>query len=31
VSHLGVENIDMPALPERVWAAIEEAKAGAPA
>jgi carbon-monoxide dehydrogenase large subunit len=31
VSHLGVENIDMPALPERVWAAIQEAKAGAPA
>ena len=31
VSHLGVENIDMPALPERVWAAIEDAKAGAPA
>ena len=31
VSHLGVKNIDMPALPERVWQAIEEAKAGAPA
>jgi len=27
VSHLGVENIDMPALPERVWRAIQEAKA----
>jgi len=33
VSHLGVENIDMPALPERVWKAIADAKerAGAPA
>jgi aerobic carbon-monoxide dehydrogenase large subunit len=31
VSHLGVENIDMPALPERVWQAIQDAKAGAPA
>jgi aerobic carbon-monoxide dehydrogenase large subunit len=27
VSHLGVENIDMPALPERVWKAIQDAKA----
>jgi carbon-monoxide dehydrogenase large subunit len=31
VSHLGVENIDMPALPERVWQAIEDAKAAAAA
>jgi carbon-monoxide dehydrogenase large subunit len=31
VSYLGVENIDMPALPERVWKAIQDAKAGAPA
>ena len=31
VSYLGVENIDMPALPERVWQAIQDAKAGAPA
>ncbi len=26
VSYLGVENIDMPALPERVWQAIQDAK-----
>jgi carbon-monoxide dehydrogenase large subunit len=31
VSHLGVENIDMPALPERVGQAIEDAKAAAAA
>jgi len=28
VSHLGVRHIDMPATPERVWAAINEARAG---
>jgi carbon-monoxide dehydrogenase large subunit len=28
VSHLGVRHIDMPASPERVWAAISEARAG---
>jgi len=28
VSHLGVRHIDMPATPEKVWAAINEAKAG---
>jgi aerobic carbon-monoxide dehydrogenase large subunit len=28
VSHLGVRHIDMPATPERVWAAISEARAG---
>jgi carbon-monoxide dehydrogenase large subunit len=28
VSYLGVEHIDMPALPERVWQAIQDAKAG---
>lgn len=27
VAHLGVRNIDMPVLPDRVWAAIQEAKA----
>jgi aerobic carbon-monoxide dehydrogenase large subunit len=27
VSHLGVRHIDMPATPERVWAAISEARA----
>jgi carbon-monoxide dehydrogenase large subunit len=27
VSHLGVRHIDMPATPERVWAAINEARA----
>jgi aerobic carbon-monoxide dehydrogenase large subunit len=26
VSHLGVRHIDMPATPERVWAAINEAR-----
>ena len=26
VSHLGIRHIDMPATPERVWAAIQEAK-----
>jgi carbon-monoxide dehydrogenase large subunit len=31
VSHLGVENIDMPATPQRVWNAIQEAKEGAAA
>jgi carbon-monoxide dehydrogenase large subunit len=25
LSHLGVRHIDMPAIPERVWAAIQEA------
>jgi carbon-monoxide dehydrogenase large subunit len=28
VSHLGVRHIDMPATPEKVWAAINEARAG---
>jgi carbon-monoxide dehydrogenase large subunit len=28
VSYLGVRHIDMPATPERVWAAISEARAG---
>jgi aerobic carbon-monoxide dehydrogenase large subunit len=28
VSHLGVRHIDLPATPERVWAAINEARAG---
>jgi carbon-monoxide dehydrogenase large subunit len=28
VSHLGVRHIDMPATPQRVWAAISEARAG---
>jgi carbon-monoxide dehydrogenase large subunit len=28
VSHLGVRHIDMPATPERVWAAISEARSG---
>ena len=28
VSHLGVRHIDMPATPERVWAALNEARAG---
>ena len=28
VAHLGVRHIDMPATPERVWAAINEARAG---
>jgi aerobic carbon-monoxide dehydrogenase large subunit len=31
VSHLGVDNIDMPATPQRVWNAIQAAKEGAPA
>jgi carbon-monoxide dehydrogenase large subunit len=26
VSHLGVRHIDMPCTPERVWAAIQEAR-----
>ena len=29
LSHLGVENIDMPATPMRVWQAIEAARSGA--
>jgi carbon-monoxide dehydrogenase large subunit len=28
VSYLGVRHIDMPATPEKVWAAINEARAG---
>jgi carbon-monoxide dehydrogenase large subunit len=28
VSHLGVRHIDMPATPEKVWAAINEARSG---
>jgi carbon-monoxide dehydrogenase large subunit len=31
VSHLGVTNIDMPTTPQRVWEAINAAKAAAPA
>jgi carbon-monoxide dehydrogenase large subunit len=31
VSHFGVDNVDMPATPQRVWTAIQEAKEGAPA
>jgi carbon-monoxide dehydrogenase large subunit len=31
VSHLGVDNVDMPATPQRVWLAIQAAKEGAPA
>jgi carbon-monoxide dehydrogenase large subunit len=31
LSHLGVENIDMPATPMRVWQAIEAARSGAAA
>jgi carbon-monoxide dehydrogenase large subunit len=29
LSHLGVRHVDMPANGERVWRAIEEARAGA--
>jgi aerobic carbon-monoxide dehydrogenase large subunit len=28
VAHLGVRHIDMPASPQRVWRAIQEASAG---
>ena len=28
VAHLGVRHIDMPTTPERVWTAINEARAG---
>jgi aerobic carbon-monoxide dehydrogenase large subunit len=31
VSHLGVDNVDMPATPQRVWQAIQASKEGAPA
>ena len=31
ISHLGVDNVDMPATPQRVWLAIEAGKEGAPA
>ncbi|MEN3280367.1 MAG: aerobic carbon-monoxide dehydrogenase large subunit [Solirubrobacteraceae bacterium] len=31
LSHLGVDNIDMPATPQRVWLAIQAAKESAPA
>jgi aerobic carbon-monoxide dehydrogenase large subunit len=31
LSHLGVDNVDMPATPQRVWLAIQAAKEGAPA
>ncbi|GAY07740.1 xanthine dehydrogenase family protein molybdopterin-binding subunit [Pseudonocardia sp. N23] len=31
VSHLGVRHIDLPCTPERVWRAVQEAKAGSPA
>lgn len=30
VSHLGISHIDMPCTPERVWAAIQSARAGSP-
>jgi aerobic carbon-monoxide dehydrogenase large subunit len=30
ISHLGVDNVDMPATPQRVWLAIQAAKEGAP-
>jgi aerobic carbon-monoxide dehydrogenase large subunit len=30
VSHLGVQNIDMPATPQRVWEAIQAARQPAP-
>jgi aerobic carbon-monoxide dehydrogenase large subunit len=30
VSHLGVRHIDMPCTPERVWRAVEDARAGRP-
>ena len=30
VSHLGVRHIDMPCTPERVWRAVEDARAGHP-
>jgi carbon-monoxide dehydrogenase large subunit len=28
VAHLGVRHVDMPASPQRVWQAIQEASAG---
>ena len=28
VAHLGVRNIDMPLLPDRVWSAIQSAPSG---
>jgi carbon-monoxide dehydrogenase large subunit len=28
LSHLGIRHLDMPLGPERIWAAIEDAKAG---
>ena len=31
VAHLGVDNVDMPASPQRVWQAIQDARAAAPA
>jgi carbon-monoxide dehydrogenase large subunit len=31
LSHLGIRHLDMPISPERVWAAIQQATAGAPA
>ncbi len=31
LSHLGVRHIDMPCTPERVWRAIDDARAGTPA
>jgi aerobic carbon-monoxide dehydrogenase large subunit len=31
ISHLGVDHVDMPATPQRVWTAIQEAKERAPA
>ena len=31
LAHLGIRHLDMPATPERVWRAIDEARAGRPA
>ena len=31
LSHLGVRHVDMPATPERVWRAIQDARAARPA
>ena len=30
LSHLGIRHLDMPCTPERVWAAIQDARAGSP-
>jgi carbon-monoxide dehydrogenase large subunit len=31
LAHLGVRHVDMPATPERVWRAIQDARAARPA